>query len=152
MTVERRDDAAPPSPDDEWGEVGDAAAQRIAHALIGERALPAEIERWRDALRAHDVRLRTSQQRQLWRVMQGAPWLIGLLDGGLALTRPESPVRHRLLLMLAVLEASPAHTRRFLPREISPPGLALLVARGAAAGMRAALGFVLLRMFGLVEP
>ena len=43
------------------------------------------------------------------------PRLLGIIDGGLALRRPRSVVRQRLLLMAAILEASPDHADRFLP-------------------------------------
>ena len=130
----------------EGGETGDSAAQRMAHALIGERALAEEVARWQGALLAHDARLITPLERRLWDLMVGAPWLITTLDAGLALGDPHGAVRHRLYLMLAVLEASPAHTRHFLPREFAAVGMTLLVWRGGLAGIRSVLGFALVRV------
>jgi len=45
----------------------------------------------------------------------------------------------------AALEASPVHTRRFLPREIGALGWLALGARMVRAGFRSALGVVLVR-------
>jgi hypothetical protein len=44
------------------------------------------------------------------------PWSIGPLDGALALLRPQSLLRARLLVMAAILETTPAHAADFLPR------------------------------------
>jgi hypothetical protein len=133
----------------EWGETGDAIAQRAARALVGESATGPEMARWRDALRAHDARLPAARDRALWRLMCGAPWLIGLIDAGLALSEPHSPVRLRLYLMLAVLEASPTHAHRFLPRATGALTLPLLAVRGVIAVLRAACGLALVRVLGL---
>lgn len=71
-------------------------------------------------------------------------WSVGPLDAALALVRPGAPLRRRLLLMAAILEAQTDYCDDFLPLERRP----LYAARIAAAVLRnavqAACGLVLL--------
>ena len=121
----------------------DRVAIAIARHLIGEPPSPDEIARWRQAVEVRDARLSRERDRRLWAWIRRAAWLTGPIDAGLALTDPHSPVRERLYLMLAILEASPAHTRSFLPRETGRLALLALMPRMVAAAFRSALGVML---------
>jgi hypothetical protein len=72
-------------------------------------------------------------------------WSIGFVDAGLAVSRPDSVVRTRLLVLSAILEASPELADMFLPT----PKPAIYAAYAALVGLRAALkaaiGLVLVR-------
>jgi hypothetical protein len=127
----------------------DGMAQAIARHLIGEGARPAEIARWRDAVRAHDAVIARECDRRLWALMKRRPALIGVVDAGLALVDPHGPIRHRLFLMLAVLEASPAHTRRFLSNPYPRLALAGLALRMALAALRSLIGLALVAAYGM---
>ncbi len=119
-------------------------ARRIAHGLIGEDPDPFEIERWRRAVALVALPLDRPVDRRLWALARrGGPWM-GLVDAGLALLDPWSPVRHRLYLMLAVLEASPSHVARFEARDTPPmAALAALAWHGVRGALRALLGLAL---------
>ena len=78
------------------------------------------------------------------------PWSIGPLDAGLALSDPESPLRFRLCLMMAVLEASPAHCRSFLPAPYPKVALLGLALRMAAAALRSGLGLAMVKTWGVL--
>ena len=93
--------------------------------------------------------LASAREKKLWVLARrGAPWL-GFVDAALALVDPYSPVRHRVYLMLAVLEASPAHARRFEPRETPAFVAALrLGARGTVGLLRTTIGLALLVLTG----
>jgi hypothetical protein len=93
---------------------------------------------------------RTARDQALLARMVESPWTIGPLDAGLALVDPESPVRFRLCLMMAVLEASPAHCPRFLPAPYPKAALLGLALRMAAAAARSALGLAMVRTWGLL--
>jgi hypothetical protein len=124
-------------------------ARRIARAIVGEAPTSDEVARWLDAVATVGLPLAGARDEALWRLARrGGPWL-GWVDAGLALLDPYSPVRHRLYLMLAVLEASPAHARRFEPRAATPFGAALAMgARGALGGLRCAVGAVVVSVAG----
>jgi hypothetical protein len=72
------------------------------------------------------------------------PWSLGAIDGALALTRPDSVLRKKLLLMAAILETIPEYCDAFLPAERPwwhVLGVAASLVRSAFA---LAAGFVLL--------
>jgi hypothetical protein len=127
-----------------------ADADRIARHLIGEAPSEAEAARWIEAVRRRAAPLATARDRRLWELAMRHPWRIGLVDAGLALVDPHSPVRHRLFLMLAILEASPRHCARFLPASHSRAALAALALRGVAAALRGAAGWALVRTCGVL--
>jgi hypothetical protein len=125
----------------------DRIGQAIARHLVGEAALPEEIARWREAVRVHGAGAERERDRRLWSLIARRPALIGVVDAGLALFDPHGPVRHRLFLMLAILEASPGHTARFLPRPYPRLALAGLALRMALAALRSALGLALVAAY-----
>ncbi len=84
------------------------------------------------------------RDQRLLDFMRRHPWSIGLIDGGLALRRPGSAVRAKLLVMSAILEATPDYAPDFLPAARSPL-YALYVAWVAVrAGGRGVIGSVLI--------
>lgn len=125
-------------------------AEHFARYLIGEPPLDEEVERYRRAVAVRGAEPVAARDRALLERMRRHPWLIGPLDAGLALLDPDSPVRLRLCLMLAILEASPAHCPRFLPAPYARPKLAGLALRMAAAAARSALGLVMVRSWGVL--
>ncbi|HTK30798.1 MAG TPA: hypothetical protein VL332_02465 [Candidatus Saccharimonadaceae bacterium] len=120
----------------------DAFVQALAQRLVGEPATTREIERWRDALACHGAALVARRDRRLWALMRRAPFLIGAVDAGLAWRDPHGVIRQRLCLLLAVLEASPAHVARFVDQPYPLVALAGLAPRMAFAALRVALGLV----------
>ena len=127
---------SPVVPHDDLHSPDVADARHIARALTGDDPAPDEVERWMRAVARIALPLARPIDRRLWTLARrGAAW-VALVDAGLALTDPWSPVRHRFYLMLAVLEASPAHVARFEARETSPVVAVLKI------GLRGALGVV----------
>lgn len=66
-------------------------------------------------------------------------WAIPLFDASMAVTKPGSLLRKKLLVMMAILETAPEFAARTSPRAVGVPRLVL---GGAAAGATAALNFV----------
>lgn len=127
-----------------------AQARSLARHLVGEDPTPAEVERFALAVAEGAAPLEQVRDLRLWRVATTSPTLAGLIDAGLALSEPHSPVRHRACLMLAVLEASPSHVARFEARAIGPAGWLWLVMRGGLAVARSACGLALVRSWGVL--
>lgn len=77
------------------------------------------------------------------------PFLLGIMDAGCGIVRPSDPLRQRLLVMAAVLEASPHGTEKFLsqPRFFRPL-LLLCLAKGFLAGLKAVVGVPLVLLLG----
>lgn len=81
------------------------------------------------------------------------PWAIGPLDAACGMVAPESVLRGRLLLMLALLETTPAHADFFLTPSRSRLALILRLARcGVIALLKAAAGLPILLALRLASP
>jgi hypothetical protein len=75
------------------------------------------------------------------------PWFLGPLDAASALIRPGSLLRRRILVMAAILETTPEHAEKFLPRARSPLGVLWTIAHvGVTSIAQAAVGVPLLAL------
>lgn len=101
-------------------------AARLGRYLVGRPPSPALAARYRRAVALLGADIAVDEARA-WRLTSRLPLVLRLVDGGLALVKPNGSIRRRLHLMFAVLEASPEHCDAFLPD---------------GAGWRDALGFV----------
>jgi hypothetical protein len=116
----------------------------FARYLLGRDAAPELIERYAVASRSllggpwdpADIALLAFVHRH--------PWSVSLLDAACGLLRPTGLLRSKLLVMAAILEASPAHAADFLPRASSTPSLVGRVAALGALAVGRALAGVLL--------
>jgi len=74
------------------------------------------------------------------------PWSLPFLDAAESLLNRNGPLRSRLLLMLALLEATPEHADRFLPRPDSFPALVLRSATDVVvSAVKIAIGVLIVR-------
>jgi hypothetical protein len=117
-------------------------ARAISRYLVGRECAPAMIERY-------------EKGRALITGMPGNdavtgfafqhPWSLPFLDAAAAVARGGEVLRARVLLMAAVLEASPDFATEFLPREVGRGHLLMeLAGNSLAAGARLAIGVPLL--------
>ena len=120
-------------------------AVRFGRYLVG--AAPSEelAERYE---RAHAHVLReppTRADEAVLAFVRAHPWSLPLLDAGTALVRGAPLLRRKLLVMMAILEATPEHAERTLPVDAVPlPRLALRLGRaGAAAAWKLGAGAAL---------
>ncbi|MCC5874707.1 MAG: hypothetical protein JJU11_00680 [Candidatus Sumerlaeia bacterium] len=111
--------------------VDDREARILASYLVNRLPRPEHRLRYREAVR----RLAIGGSRAL-RLGLRFPVLLGLLDGGCGLVRPDDPLRQRLLVMAAVLEATTDHVEEFLP---APRPIPVLVAVCLYHGVKAAI-------------
>lgn len=110
--------------------------------LLGFDPPEASVRLYVAAMNALDLAI-PEQDRSLLSYVNRHAWSIGFVDSGLALRRPSSAIRTKLLTMSAILEATPELADVFLPspRPILYAGYAALVAFRAAC--KAAIGVVL---------
>lgn len=109
MTEGRQPDRARRSTDDAAGR---REARLFGRYLVGEDPGEPFVERY---LAAADT-LFSSPPGPVVRFARRRPRTLPLLDAASAVVRPRGPLRSRLLVMAAVLEASPAYADVFLPR------------------------------------
>ncbi len=119
-------------------------ARILGRHLVGRRPPESAIERYG---KAHRLLLERSGDERDGAVAAFAlrhPWSLPLLDAACGVVRPQGILRSKLLIMAAVLEASPELAAEFLPRDT--PRAALVVKLGCfglAAVLRTALGLLL---------
>ena len=107
-----------------------------------------EAARFEDAVRLRAPELTNERDRALWRLATRSPGHVRLVDAGLAFTDPCSEVRHRIGLMLAILEASPHHARRFLPARWTALTPFEIAGAGFAGVFRVLAGLIVVRSHG----
>ena len=113
-------------------------AQAISQYLVGKTCSDQMALRYRDALTKLNATL-TPEQEKTWAKMVNSKIYMKLMDGGLALASPQSALRKRVFIMLALLECSPEFTEFFLPQLRS---IWYLIPLGFRAGMSAVYGVV----------
>jgi hypothetical protein len=118
-------------------------AARLGRYLVGVAPSDELAERY---ARAHEHVLGqpTEADEAVLAFAQAHPWSLPLLDAGTALVGSAPLLRQKLLVMTAILEATPEHADRMLAGGTSLPRLVLRLGRaGAAAAVKMVAGAVL---------
>jgi nucleoside-diphosphate-sugar epimerase len=89
------------------------------------------------------------EERRLWRIINRYPFLLCIIDGGLALLKPHGGIRRKIYTMLAILEASPEHADLFLPERCTRLHMLTLVGVGLRAGLVAVAGVLFIKIIKL---
>jgi len=119
-------------------------AEIFCHYLTGMAANQAVQAQYSRALASQDHRL-SARDQKLLRLCVRTPWLVGFIDGGLAIDEPSSELRRRLYVMFAILESQPQYAACFLPRQRSGLYIIVILAVGLRAAMQGGLGFALVK-------
>ena len=121
-----------------------AEGRAFARYLVGGIPSGDLVQRYVDASRVLFDPPTDDRDRALLGFVRRHPWSAGHLDAAAALLLPAGQLRGRILVMAAILEASPAHADAFLPCALPLPRLVTrLGLAGARAMARAAIGLVL---------
>src|SRR6476620_5599802 len=122
-------------------------ASTLGLYLIGSP--PTDEEKVRYATAVASIGLPMSKwEEKLWARMMDHPAIIPSIDAALALRNPLSPLRQRIFVMLAILEAGPARVAHFLPEARSDWFVALIIP-GLRSVIHATVGLILLSWFEL---
>ena len=76
--------------------------------------------------------------------------MFGVYDAGIALVNPESLIRRKILIMLAILEASPLHCHKFLPAAYKKTRLFLIGAKAFLSIIKSVIGFVIVKAYSIL--
>lgn len=91
-------------------------ANIIGEYLLGKKnPIKKSIGLYIKAIEVKQINL-TKNENKIWVFMIKNKWSIGCIDSALAFFSPQSNIRKRLLVMLAILETMPEYTDLFLPR------------------------------------
>src|SRR5690242_14802580 len=123
----------------------DMEAQAFGRYLVG-RTPPAElVARYRAANETLFTAPISAEDAALVAFARRHPWSVGPLDAAAGLFRPASALRNKILVMAAILEATPAFADEFLLPPVRPLALALRVTGlGLATVARTVFGVALL--------
>ena len=127
-----------PEPEDQELEL---EGRLFGRYLVGREPPRELVERYREANRILLGGTAPGSDAAVIAFARRHPWSIPFLDGAAGLVRPGSLLRNKILVMAAVLEASPAFAEEFLSRTVHPVSLVLRVLGLATlAVVRAAVG------------
>jgi hypothetical protein len=133
--------------------MSDAALEAEAHIfgryLVGGTPEAAVVARYCAASRALWPAPPDARDAALLDFVRRRPWSVGPLDAAAALLDPGGRFRSKILVMSALLEATPAHADDFLPRSASAPALLWrLASSGTVAVLQAMVGTLLYLLLG----
>ena len=124
-------------------------ARIFGRYLVGGTPEPALVARYCAASRALWPAPPGARDAALLDFVRRRPWSVGPLDAAAALLDPGGLLRSKVLVMSALLEATPSHADDFLPRPVPAPALLWrLAASGTAAVAQAVFGVLLYRLAG----
>ena len=113
--------------------IADREAQILSRYLVGRECSTEMANRYAEAVIKLSAGHSASEQTT-WQSMLTNSYYLKMVDSGLAISNPQSALRKRIFIMLAILEASPDFTESFLPQERS---VFYLVPLGFRAGLSA---------------
>lgn len=96
------------------------------------------------------LNLDPSFEKRLWDVMLNNRKMFGIFDAGLALVKPDSLIRKKIMIMLAVLEASPLHCHRFLAVPYKLTHLLFIGQKAFFSVLKSIAGFVVVKAYSLL--
>ena len=127
----------------------EAEARVFGRYLVGGTPEPAVVARYCAASHALWPAPPGARDAALLDFVRRRPWSVGSLDGAAALLDPGGLLRSKVLVMSALLEATPGHADDFLPCSVSAPALLWrLASSGTVAVLQAAVGALLYRLVG----
>jgi len=129
------------------GDVGtlEAEAQVFAHYLVGQVPPERLAARYAAACRTLFPERASARDEAVLAFARRNPWAVAGLDAACGLVWRNARLREKVLVMAAVLEASPEFADEFLPRTVGPVALFLQLAGvGIAAAAYAITGLLLL--------
>jgi len=122
----------------------EAEARIFARYLVGQTPPRELIDRYVEANRILRTPSVTDQDAALVAFVRRHPWTVSFLDAATGILRRDGLLRSKLLIMAAILEASPAFAGEFLPRTARPIGLIVrLLSLGVVAAVQVGIGVAL---------
>jgi hypothetical protein len=91
----------------------------ITHYLAGQAPSSDLIQRYLEANTALLARIHSPSDQAIVSFVRRNPWALPYLDATLAVVRRDSLLRHKILVMIAILEATPEFVHLFLHEPVS---------------------------------
>ena len=119
----------------------------VGHYLLNQTPAKESVNLFAESLLSLNQKVNNYDER-LFNFIDRHHWSIGLIDSGVAVLRPDSEVRHRIYLMLAILEVNPKYNRRFLPARKNKLYFFAIVFICIKSVVETILGMILVKMVG----
>ena len=110
--------------------------------LIGEEPNEKVVALYIEAQKKLKISLSRREAAQLKFVLL-FPRSVAMIDGALAILRPDYAVRKKIYTMFCILESSPDYHKYFLPQERNGSYLRTVILRGIRAVLNTIAGFLL---------
>jgi len=96
----------------------DKQARQFSHYLVKGKPSKLEVDLYRRAIANHEKDI-SPKDKKILDFVDHHNWSIGLIDSSMALTKPQSELRRRLLIMFSILECMPGRYDQFIPKRRS---------------------------------
>lgn len=122
----------------------------LGRFIIGAQPPGALVDRYAQAHAHLPLEPRAGSDRALVDAAISHAWMLGALDAACALRRPHCTLRRKVIVMCAIVEASPEGAHLFMPKGRAGVLVLLrtLLRAGWAASWRLAIGLPLLAVIG----
>ncbi len=121
-------------------------AQALTKYLIGENATKEVVDLYTLALGRIDITLSRKELKR-WDKMIKNAFLLKVIDSGLAILDKCNPIRKRIFLMLAILEAQPNYCTHFFQKKRKSWYLLNFFYRGVVSVFYLMIGVLYLKLF-----
>ncbi len=121
-------------------------ARKLACYLISKLIGAEEIERYEMAVQIKQVSMNLSEQK-IWSLMLNYSIVLASVDSCLALTNRNSPIRQRICIMLAILEAHPDYFSSFYKKRLRFLDHLNLLFSLFASPFKIMLGILIIKLF-----
>ena len=120
-------------------------AEILGAYLLGEKPSSRAADLYEQAMQKLGIPVTGSDERLLG-LMLNNPAAIGVIDSGLALVKPQSAIRRKLLVYLAILESLPEYTHLFLPSSAPASHLFYILWVGIRAAFKGVVGVIIVKL------
>jgi hypothetical protein len=119
-------------------------ANLFGNYFLGTLPSSLVIDLYCKAMTTQAVSLNEEEEKQL-EFIRNNPWSIGMVDGALAILKPKSLIRRKLITMLAILETCPEYCHLFFPTNKSIFFLFYLFYVGCRGIIKVFLGVIIVK-------
>ena len=123
----------------------DKEAQVIATYLLGKKANGQVINLYQQAMQVLELNY-INKDRKILQLLMKRRYLLPYLDAGLAILRPNSVVRQKILVMSAIIETQYQYASLFLNQKLSCFYLFTIAWVGTRSILKAILGIILVKV------
>ena len=123
----------------------DKEAQVIATYLLGKKANGQVINLYQQAMQVLELNY-INKDRKILQLLMKRRYLLPYLDAGLAILRPNSVVRQKILVMSAIIETQYQYASLFLNQKLSCFYLFSIALVGTMCILKSLLGIILVKV------